>query len=140
MLSIRGAHRAGLLRGVLASVFLGAVAAGAIFACGQGAVGVDACLQIERARCGWVVACNIPLPVRRNDSDASSPVDDCNRYYEDQCLHGLSTTYDPDKGQVGACVDAINAATDCTIVNSPESADACAFLVPIDAGSDADGD
>ncbi len=143
MLGIRGAQRAALVRGVLASASLGAVFAGAVFACGQGAVGVDACMQIEQARCSWVVACNIQLPTRRSDSDASSPVDDCIRYYDDQCLHGLVTTVAPDKTQVQACVDAINAATSCDIVDSPENADACAFLIPIDsgvvdAGADAD--
>jgi len=138
MLGIRGAQRAAFVRGVLASVSLGAAFAGVVFACGQGAVGVDACMQIQQARCGWVVACNISLPTRRSDS--TSPVDDCIRYYDDQCLHGLVTTVAPDKNQVTACVDAINAATDCTIVNSPETADACAFLIPVDAGVVQDAD
>ncbi len=127
------------MRVVLVGLALGSAAAGAVFACGASAVGVDACDKIERARCGWVVACaeaGISLPVRRSES--TSPVDDCYRYYADECLHGLVTTVAPTDDQVKACVNAIDNATDCTIVLSPETSDACAFLIPPDASPDAD--
>jgi len=118
------------------TAMLALVGAGTIFACGQSAVGVDACQQIQRARCGWVVECpSITLPTRRSES--TSPVDDCTRYYNDQCLHGLVTTVAPSQGEVQACVDAINAATSCDIVYAPETSSACAFLIPVDAGVDA---
>ncbi|HEY1956164.1 MAG TPA: hypothetical protein VGH28_11130 [Polyangiaceae bacterium] len=118
-------------------------AVGALFACGQTAVGSDACQQIEHARCYWIEQCyadaaNYGLPTRRSES--SSPVDDCFRYYDDACQHGLVTPVQPTSDQVAACVTAIGNATDCTIVQAPETADACAFLTAeggVDAG-DAD--
>lgn len=124
-------------------VALGVVAAagvGALVACGQAANAPDACQQIEHARCYWIEQCfadaaNYGLPTRRSDS--TSPVDDCFRYYDDACMHGLVTPVAPTTDQVTACVTAINSATDCTIVQAPETADACAFLTAeggVDAG------
>jgi hypothetical protein len=105
--------------------------------CGNDAVGVDACRSIENERCRWVVACNIDVGPRRADS--TSPVDDCMRYYRDECLHGLTlATSEPSGTQTQACVDAIHAATSCDIVNTPESDPACAFLKPnADGGTEA---
>jgi len=101
--------------------------------CGNDAVGVDACRAIEGERCRWVTACGIDVGPRRSDS--TSPVDDCVRYYHDQCLHGLTlATTEPSPAQTQACVDAIHAATTCDIVVTPESSSACAFLKP---GADA---
>lgn len=117
---------------------------GGVFACGQGAVGIDACNQIETARCQWIEQCfggdgsafyGLPTP----RSDQASYVDDCTRYYKDACLHGLVSNVQPTTTQVSECVTAINSATDCTIVTNPETADACAFLLDYDAG-DADSD
>ena len=112
-------------------------------ACGQSAVGIDACTSIEHARCQWIVQCypdaaEYGLPTRRSESDASSPVDDCFRYYNDACLHGLVTTVQPASSAVTDCVNAIDNATDCNIVWHPETADACAFLLA-DAGDAGDG-
>ena len=125
---------------------LGATSLAVAFAlaCGQTAIGTDACTSIEHARCQWIVQCfadaaNYGLPTRQSDSDAASPVDDCVRYYNDACLHGLVTNVAPSTDQVSACVGAINNATDCTIVYNPETADACAFLLN-DAGLDADAE
>ncbi len=124
------------------------IAASAIIACGN-AVGVDACQQIEHARCKWIVQCyadaaNYGLPTPRKDNAqnsgiTSTPVDDCMRYYDDACLHGLVTNVQPTTTQVDTCVSAINAATDCNIVQAPETTDACAFLA-FDAGTDAAAD
>ncbi len=96
--------------------------------CGDKAVGVDACRKIEFARCRFVVACNIGVGTRRSDS--TSPVDDCDRYYDDACLHGFASGSDPGDAVTQKCVDAINAAKDCTIIVNPETAPECAFLVP----------
>ena len=103
--------------------------------CGNDAVGVDACRAIEAERCRWVVACGIDVGPRR--ADDKSPVDDCVRYYDDACLHGLTlATTEPNGTQLQACVDAIHAATTCDIVNTPEADPACAFLKPTaDAGA-----
>jgi hypothetical protein len=130
-------------RGVLVFLVATILAVACAIACGQSAVGVDACTSIEHARCQWIVQCfadaaNYGLPTRRSDSDGASPVDDCYRYYDDACLHGLVTSVSPVSSAVSACVTAINNATDCKIIYNPETADACAFLYPSDAGSDAD--
>lgn len=106
-----------------------ALGAGLTTGCGNDAVGVEACRSIEAERCRWVVACNIDVGPRRDDS--TSPVDDCVRYYRDECLHGLTlATTEPSDTQTQACVDAIHAATSCDIVVTPESSPACAFLKP----------
>ncbi len=129
-----------MTRRVIFAITLAASAVvGGVIACGQGAVGTDACNQIEQARCKWIEQCfadaaNYGLPTRRSDS--TSPVDDCDRYYKDACQHGLVTNVAPTTDQVNACVGAINAATDCTVVANPETADACAFLLIYDAGPD----
>lgn len=116
-----------------------------VIACGN-AVGTDACQTIEHARCKWIVQCygdaaggNYGLPTPRSgQTTTSTPVDDCMRYYDDACMHGMVTNVPPTDNEVSTCVAAINGATDCTIVTNPESADACAFLT-FDAGVDADG-
>ena len=129
--------RARLLLGFAAVATTGV---GALLACGQTAVGTDACQQIEHARCYWIEQCyadaaNYGLPTRRSDS--TSPVDDCFRYYDDACQHGLVTPVAPTKDEVATCVGAINSATDCNSVEAPETADACAFLLA-EGGADAD--
>jgi hypothetical protein len=122
----------------------GAIVLSTVLACGN-ATGVDACQTIEHARCKWIVQCygdaaNYGLPTPRKDNGSGtntteSPVDDCMRYYDDACLHGLVSNVQPTTDEVNTCVAAINAATDCTIVQNPETADACAFLT-FDAGTD----
>jgi hypothetical protein len=123
-------------------------------ACGTDASGIDACRQIETARCQQAPSCvgqtistacnggqnvlDLAVPVHR-DSDVSS----CIRYYQDACLHGLNGGTPPSPGQLQNCVNAINAAPsngDCTTVACPETNAACGFLIPtppVDAGVDA---
>ena len=114
------------------AVTLLAALAQAAAGCGTDAVGVQACRQIQEARCRQAPACGIFLqpPYHTSGTD----VDACIRYYDDACLHGLSTGSDPGPLSVNACVDAINRApmTDggCAIVETPEQADACAWLAP----------
>jgi hypothetical protein len=107
------------------------------FACGTEPVGVDACRQIEGARCENAKSCGIDhsKPVHRRDGDnpdkqAQQDVGACKRFYDDACLHGLVTTEDPGAIKTQACVDAINNATDCDIVKSPEKSPSCSFLLP----------
>jgi hypothetical protein len=115
----------------LVSVTLAALSLAAI-ACGTDAVGIQACRQIQEARCRQAPACNIPLepPYRTSGSD----VDACIRFYNDACLHGLASASDPGPIAVNACVAAINRAptTDggCLIVTTPQTADACSWLTP----------
>lgn len=108
-----------------------ALAAGAIIAtaCGNDAVGVEACRQIEEARCKRGPQCGIDMSIPVHRGTPSHDVDACIRYYRDACLHGLATDKEPGAVQVQACIDAINT-PDCTVVKNPETSPACAFLIP----------
>lgn len=94
-------------------------------ACGNGAVGVDACRSIEEARCRQASACGISLEPPYYTS--GSAADACVRYYEVACLHGL-TVPDPGAASVNACVAAIES-RDCALVRAPVTG-ACAWLAP----------
>lgn len=120
--------------------------------CGTDARGVDDCREIEQARCEAAKSCGI-----------ISNVASCQRFYRDQCLHGLSVA-SPGSAKVKACVATIRAAglcaaqaagsdpelsacdpaieeapslsTACDLVREPERAESCAFLASdSDAGS-----
>jgi len=129
-------------------VLVGVAAVVGVIVCGviacTNAVGADACITIEHARCKWIVQCNadaanygLPTP-RSGQTNTSTPVDDCMRFYDDACQHGMVTNVPPTTEEVSACVNAIDTATDCNIIANPGSTDACAFLT-YDAGYDADG-
>lgn len=114
----------------------------ALVACGTNPVGVDACVKIEHARCESAPACGIELdrPLH-SGSKPENAVAACERFYDDQCLHGLVVTTEPSPQAVDACVNAINT-SDCSVVSKPELHPACSFLVPptaapADAGTDA---
>ena len=115
---------------------LAAIAGWVASSCTSPVVGVEACRQVEAARCVWGPACgvNMGVPVRR--SEATSPVDDCVRYYNDACLHGIVSTVEPAQASVEACVGAIKAG-DCAVVLRPESSPACAWLAALPAPTDA---
>ena len=112
--------------------------------CGTNAVGVDACRDIEQARCRADLPCGVVTDVKA-----------CERYYRDHCLHGLAAK-PPGGGAVGACVAVIEAAgrcaeadpqtalgdceeavtdpkrglkTACDVVAHPELATECIFLL-----------
>ncbi len=116
-------------------------------ACGTDAVGVEACREVERARCRRAPSCGIDLsrPVHRDAPERD--VTECVRFYEDACLHGLANPVDPGTIAVQACVQTIKTA-DCEIVKAPETHPSCAFLIPpaepppapppVDAGADGD--
>jgi hypothetical protein len=119
-----------------------------VAACGTDAVGIETCRQIEDARCQQAVHCpvatvdggiDLSLPVHRNSP--TTDIASCIRYYHDACLHGLAV---PDPGAVvaNACIAAINTG-DCQTVAHPETAPACAWLIPpaaviSDAAADVD--
>jgi hypothetical protein len=99
-------------------------------ACGTDAVGVETCRRIETARCDAAEACG-------EISNAAA----CERFYRDQCLHGLSVP-EPSERQVDACTRALEAVAECArsedtsedcenacdAVTNPERLSACAFL------------
>lgn len=126
--------------------------------CSTGAVGIGTCRQIETARCRASVSCGT-----LNEGD----VEACERFYRDQCLHGLSTA-EPPSSEVSECVAVIQAAAQCAadagsasielddcdpfvtathirlnlacdVVAHPERADECAFLRPVPEPPDAVG-
>ena len=126
-------------------------------ACATDAVGVDACRQIEYARCDAASHC----PGTFGTINSAT----CRRFYRDHCLHGLAGQ-DPGVAKVRACVQAIEALGECVSSNGeavdysecdnvgpenpnsktvsacgllaePESLSECSFLNPAAAGSDA---
>ncbi len=101
-------------------------------ACGTSAVDVQACREIETARCNHAQACGISLTTPVHDGN---DVDFCIRFYDDQCLHGLVTQQVPGTNAVNECVKAINAAADptvanCDVLKNPQSSPLCSFLIP----------
>jgi hypothetical protein len=122
--------------------------------CETDAQGVDDCRTIEQARC-----------VAAKDCGLVSDVPACQRFYRDQCLHGLPVA-SPGSLKVQECVATIQAAgqcaqqaegtdtllrqcdppvtdgargvlTACGLVQAPEKAVECSFLTPgVDAGWD----
>jgi hypothetical protein len=105
-------------------------------ACGSDATGIDACRQIETARCQAAAACGIDLGTPPAVSDS---VDGCISFYKDACLHGLEVS-DPGTPAVAACIKAIedvDAGSHCLTVKFPQTAPDCSWLTPPPAGSDA---
>ena len=101
-------------------------------ACGSSAAGVDACKQVESARCRAAPTCGVSLEPPY--STAGGNVDACIRFYDVACLHGLASGSDPGPAAVSACVAAI-ADHPCNkggpdLVLSPEKDPTCAWLVP----------
>ncbi|HET7542327.1 MAG TPA: hypothetical protein VFK05_20805 [Polyangiaceae bacterium] len=115
--------------------------------CGTEAQGINECRQIEQARCEAAHSCGL-----------ISDVAACQRYYRDQCLHGLPVS-PPTSTQLKECVATIQAAgvcatqaedpnkallrecdprvtqgalvlTACGLVQEPEKSVECSFLSP----------
>jgi hypothetical protein len=89
-----------------------------------GADGTGACRQIEEARCQRAPGCSISLepPFHTSGGD----VDACIRFYDVACSHGLAVG-EPGAAAVNACVAAIRSGP-CTVVQTPQSDLACAWL------------
>lgn len=111
-------------------------------ACGTDAVGVDACRQVQTAECQEAPACGIVLepPYHTSGTD----VDECIRFYNDACLHGLANGSDPGPTAVNQCVAAIHTAAatagGCAIVADPSTSTACAWLAVSTSETDAASD
>ncbi len=128
----------------VALVAIGAAVGAIVVACGTDAVGVDACRQIEEARCNQAPHCSaISLAEPLHPGGSSEDVAACIRFYDDACQHGLANGVAPGQPAVTACVAAINnEANDggCDIVVNPQDAPACAWLTPpadvVDAAAD----
>jgi len=112
---------------LLAALALGGAAV--VAACGTDAQGVEACRQVEEARCRHAPGCSgVDLGVPPHRDAPKEDVDACIRWYHDACLHGLGVQ-DPGGPSVQACVASIDTG-DCTIVAHPETAAACSWLIP----------
>jgi hypothetical protein len=89
---------------VVALAIVGSVSGAFVSACSGDAVNVEACRQIETARCESATACGV--------SDAESQY--CSAFYRDQCLHGMANPEaDPSSAAVTACIDAVRATSGC---------------------------
>jgi hypothetical protein len=72
--------------------------------CGTDAAGIDACRQIETARCEAAAACGY----------TEAQVKTCIEFYRDQCLHGLeNTSREPSTAEIDACVAAVQQVRAC---------------------------
>lgn len=117
---MRTAPLPALARVLLAALGIGAPIAGAAIAsCGTDAVGVEACREIEAARCEAIPVCP------ETDPDNPFDAEKCKRFYSDECLVGIEY---PDAGppsddQTAACVKAIEAVAACVKKNI--AAEAC---------------
>jgi hypothetical protein len=113
--------------------------AAALLACGTDAVGVDACKQVETARCRAAPVCHVPLepPYTTNGND----IDACIRFYGVACLHGLVSGNAPSPTALAACVAAIGdhpcSPGGPNLVLAPEKDPACTWLLPAGAPADA---
>lgn len=122
--------------------------------CGTDAVGVEACLTIERARCEAAHACGL----------AESAA--CQRSVEVQCLHGFSKSALPNERQTTQCADTLGQLAECVdkrgervsaercelelrqeraqkacdLVDAPERLRACTFLAAEDEETDEERD
>jgi hypothetical protein len=122
--------------------------------CETDAQGIDECREIEQTRCTAAKECGFVTDVAA-----------CQRFYRDQCLHGLPVA-SPGSVQIQKCVATIRAAgqcvqqaggsdtllrdcdppvtesargvfTACNLVKEPEKSQECSFLTPgVDAGPD----
>jgi hypothetical protein len=119
-------------RRLCASLGLALAALTSGVACGTDAIGLDACKQIEDARCHAAAACGVPLEPPYSTS--GTDVDACIRFYDVACLHGLAIGSDPGPTAVRLCVAAIDdhpcPAHGPNLVQSPQNDPACAWLIP----------
>jgi hypothetical protein len=130
-------------RAFTSAVAMTMLAVALFLACSSSAVGVDACRQLEDARCANAPRCKINLSDPPHRGGPVTDVASCQRFYSIECLHGLTTTVSPSTTEVQACLSAINNGS-CDIVMNPQIADAsCGWLnavapATVDAGVDVD--
>jgi hypothetical protein len=111
--------------------------------CGNSAIGVNYCKQIEEARCDQAPKCP-DIQLTPPNYSTGSAVDACKRYYDIACLNGLQGN-NTSSAQVTQCVNAINDfGGNCKIVEAPWTyapMGVCSWLIPPntpEAGPDGD--
>lgn len=97
----------------LLAVVLGVFAGSAASACGTDAVGIDACREIETARCEALQACG--------GTETQSTY--CIDLYRDQCLHGIQSGVEPGADATARCVEAVQAVAACARAGAATMAD-----------------
>lgn len=100
--------------------------------CGTDAVGIEACRQIELARCDVAPRCagfeGSPA------IETEEQVANCRNFYRDHCLLGLENAEaEPGQGDIDACVAAIERTAEC---GSPRSSTMAECGVELRAGED----
>ncbi|HVK62993.1 MAG TPA: hypothetical protein VM694_00880 [Polyangium sp.] len=100
------------LRHLLAAAF-GLLVVSAASACGTDAVGIDACREIESARCEATQACGA------TEAEATYCID----LYRDQCLHGFQSGQEPGTDATARCVEAVRAVAACARAGAASMAD-----------------
>jgi hypothetical protein len=120
--------RLGVMLGTIAALATAYVAFVVLPGCGTDATGVDQCKQIEEARCRRAAAACPDVHLTPPYSTTGSAADECVRFYDTACLHGLENG-PPKPEDVDHCVAAIAHGT-CDVVQTPESSPACAWLIP----------
>lgn len=99
---------------------------GALTSCGTDAAAIEACRQIEAARCDAMQACGM---------SAAAAVA-CTDFYRDQCLHGVDNPEaEPTTAEIDACVAAVKATSACARAGAANMA-ACP-AAPLAASADA---
>jgi hypothetical protein len=101
-------------------LLLGGVASG----CSTDAVGIEACREIETARCEATQACGA------TEAEATY----CIAIYRDQCLHGIQNDAGPATSDTTKCVEAVRAVATCARAGAASMADCPAE--PLVAGVD----
>jgi hypothetical protein len=134
--------------------------------CGTDAVGIEACRQIQTARCNALQQCVFDVETKERYSADQAKA--CTDFYRDQCLVGIENdTKEPTDATIKGCVAAVNAVSECAkqgvatlsdcgvalvepadatkfapcdiITSGAELLSACAFVVrPADAGTPID--
>lgn len=84
-------------------------------ACGTKAEGVEECRRIELARCQAAEPCGLLRTAPFTD------VPSCERFYRDQCLHGIQNGVLPGGPEVDACVATIQRAGECAVKSGKNS-------------------
>src|SRR5690606_54140 len=84
--------------------------------CENRAIAISSCRDIEYARCQAGTSCGL---IEEED------VDECIRFYRDQCLHGINGPRAPSKSDENECVAAIEAAGECASTNPNPSMKNC---------------
>jgi hypothetical protein len=124
---VRPAFRSPAAFLVAAALAAGVPLGFAIVSCSTGAVGVQACRDIETARCQAAAACGF----------SADQVSSCTLFYRDQCLDGIQNTTDnpPSTAEIQSCIAAVEASEACAQAGVPSMV-TCGAAPLVDAGED----